>query len=376
MTTACQIAPPFELDFTDDQLDDLDRRLSHARWPPTPDGANARHGLALDVVQELAEQWRSDFDWRERERALNELPHFVATVDGQPIHFLHRRSSRPDATPLMLIHGWPGSFVEFLDVIEPLTDADSDPAFHLVVPTLPGFLFSAPLLEEGWTIRRIAEALGRLMTGLGYERFGVQGGDWGAVIAADMARLLPERIAGVHVNAATAGFVPSGPVTDRPLTAGERARLSRLADFRAEASAFFHLQATRPQTLAYGLNDSPVGLLAWIAEKFLEWSHDPAGIDRERLLMNVALYWLTGTAGSAARIYAEFRRSPPDLSRSEVPTGVAVFAEDFAIRSVAEEHNTIARWSEFDRGGHFAALEEPELLVGDIRAFFAERSTR
>lgn len=212
------------------------------------------------------------------------------------------------------------------------------------------------------------------MRTLGYDEFGVQGGDWGARIAPDVARAAPEQVIGVHVNAATTGFLPTGPLDDQALSDSDRRRLVRLREFRATGSAYFLLQASRPQTLAFALSDSPVGLLAWIGEKFHDWSHDPQRIDRGRLLTNVMLHWLTGTANSAARIYYEHAHAPVELPISGVPTGVAVFAEDLAIRACAEQSNRIVHWSEFDRGGHFAALEEPELLTNDIQTFFTARS--
>jgi pimeloyl-ACP methyl ester carboxylesterase len=365
---------PFRVGFPDEALDDLSRRLEAARWPAVLSASGWTHGAALDYIQELADYWRECFDWRTQELALNALPHFTTTIDGQVIHFLHIRSSHADALPLLLVHGWPGSFVEFLDVIDPLTEPAEGPAFHLVIPSIPGFAFSSPVAEAGWTTPRIARAFVALMGALGYDRFGAQGGDWGARIAPDVGRAAPDRVVGVHVNAATAGFLPTAPVDEREPTGAERDRLARLRHFRISGSAYFQLQATRPQTLAYALADSPVGLLAWIAEKFHEWSHDPERIDRDRLLTNIALHWLTNTADSAARIYFEHARTVGELFCSGVPTGVAVFAEDLALRKSAEQQNNIVHWTEFDRGGHFAALEEPELLVDDVRTFFESRS--
>jgi pimeloyl-ACP methyl ester carboxylesterase len=374
MTTSCQILAPFRVAVPDEALDDLHRRLGAARWPAVLPASGWAHGAALDYVQDLAGYWRKSFDWRAQELALNALPQFTTTIDGQVIHFLHIRSSHADALPLLLVHGWPGSFVEFLDVIDPLTDPAEGPAFHLVIPSIPGFAFSSPVADAGWTTQRIAQAFVTLMGELGYDRFGAQGGDWGARIAPDVGRAAPEQVVGVHVNAATSGFLPTGPVDEHSLTDAERDRLARLRRFRTSGSAYFQLQATRPQTLAYGLADSPVGLLAWIGEKFHDWSHDPERIDRDRLLTNVALHWLTNTANSAARIYFEHARAAGGLSYSDVPTGVAVFADDLALRASAEQHNNIVHWTELDRGGHFAALEEPELLVDDIRTFFKSRS--
>lgn len=375
---------PFRIDIAQRDLDDLRRRLTDARWPAEQPGAEWSRGVPVGYLRELAEYWRTTYDWRAAEAELNAFPQFTTEIDGQRIHFLHVRSARPDATPLLLTHGWPGSVVEFLDVIGPLTDpgahgGDPDDAFHLVIPSLPGYGFSGPVTDAGWNPARIAAAWVELMTRLGYQRFGAQGGDWGAFITPEVGRAGGDRVIGVHVNAATVGFLPFGPVTDADkatMTVAELARLDRLAQFKGEGSGYFRIQATRPQTLAYGLHDSPIGQLAWIVEKFKEWTFPADGlpeaaVDRDRLLTNVMLYWLTGTAGSSAALYYEATHTRSWSSTpSTTPTGVAVFAEDVAIRRYAQGNAHIVHWSEFDRGGHFAAMEAPELLVGDIRAFF------
>jgi pimeloyl-ACP methyl ester carboxylesterase len=289
------------------------------------------------------------------------------------------RSPEPDALPLVLTHGWPGSIVEFLDVIGPLTDpvahgGSAADAFHVVIPSLPGFGFSGPTTETGWHLRRIARAWAELMARLGYDRYAAQGGDFGAIVSPDLGRVDPEHVVGVHVNAATLGFIPMGEVDESELTAVEKARWARQQRFQNEGNGYFQLQATRPQTISYALTDSPVGQLAWIVEKFKEWTHPETdlpevSVDRDRVLTNVMLYWLTGTAGSAARLYYEAMRGEWPY-RTEMPTGVAVFAEDISIRRYAEEANTITHWTDFDTGGHFAAMEAPDLLVGDVREFF------
>lgn len=375
---------PFHIDIAQSDLDDLHRRLADARWPDQQPGAEWSRGVPVEYLRELAEYWRTSYDWRAAEAELNKYPQFVTEIDGQRIHFLHVRSARPDATPLLLTHGWPGSIVEFLDVIGPLTDpgahgGDPADAFHLVIPSLPGYGFSGPVTESGWNATRIAAAWVELMSRLGYERYGAQGGDWGAFITPEVGRAGGDRVLGIHVNAATFGFIPFGPVSDAEkatMTEAELARLDRLALFKSEGSGYFRIQSTRPQTLAYGLHDSPIGQLAWIVEKFKEWTFPADGlpdaaVDRDRLLTNVMLYWLTGTAGSSAALYYEamHTRSWPTTPLT-TPTGVAVFAEDVAIRRYAEGNADIVHWSEFDRGGHFAAMEAPDLLVGDIRAFF------
>ena len=373
---------PFRIDIPQADLDDLRDRLARTRWPAALPGGGWSRGVPVRYLQELAEYWRTSYDWRVHEAALNEYPQFTTVIDGQNIHFLHVRSAEADAMPLVLVHGWPGSIVEFLDVIGPLTDPRSyggDPAdaFHLVIPSIPGFAFSGPTSDPGWDSRRIASAFAELMSRLGYGRYGTQGGDYGAFVAPDLGRVDADHVVGVHVNAATMGFVPWGDVDDATLaefTDVEKARLERLRQFLSEGSGFSQIQATRPQTVGYGLTDSPAGQLAWIVEKFREWTHGgevPEDvIDRDRMLTNVMLYWLTGTATSTANVYYESMHTGNWPTPTTVPTGVAAFAEDVAIRRYAEQGYTIVHWSDFDRGGHFAAMEVPDLLVGDVRTFF------
>ena len=373
---------PFRIEIHQAELDDLNERLARTRFPDEPPDVGWSRGVPLDYLKELAEYWRTSYDWREQEANLNELPQFTTTIDGQRIHFLHVRSPEPDALPLIITHGWPGSFVEFLDIIGPLTNpraygGEAADAFHLVIPSIPGFGFSGPTREAGWTGQRIAAAFAELMRRLGYDRYGAQGGDVGAGVSPDLGREAPDRVVGVHVNAATIGFMPFPPLDEAELaqlTDSEKARVQRIGEFMAEDFGYAQIQSTRPQTLAYGLTDSPVGQLAWIVEKFQEWTHGTErpedAVDRDRLLTNVMLYWLTGTAGSSGRLYYEDAHSGHWPQPSGVPTGVAVFAEDIAIRRYAEQSNTIVYWSEFDRGGHFAAMEAPDLLIGDVRTFF------
>ncbi|MGW3937692.1 epoxide hydrolase family protein [Streptomyces phaeochromogenes] len=376
---------PFRIDIPQAQLDDLHTRLDLTRWPDELPGAGWEYGASLPYLRELADHWRGAYDWRKHEAALNEIPQFATEIDGAQVHFLHVRSPEPDAVPLILTHGWPGSIVEFLGLIGPLSDprahgGDPADAFHLVIPAIPGFGFSGPTKDRGWNVGRTARAWAELMRRLGYERYGAQGGDLGALISPALGRVAPESVIGVHVNAASVGFIPLGPVAEdvqAELTDRERQSLAAIGRFTSDGFGYNVLQSTRPQTLAYGLTDSPVGQLAWIMEKFKEWTHSSAelpedAVDRDTLLTNVMLYWLTGTAGSAARMYYENGHSGDwfPVTRSEVPTAVANFGEDVAIRRWTEETNTVVRWTEFDRGGHFAALEVPELLTGDIREFF------
>ncbi|CAL9347377.1 hypothetical protein SUDANB121_00406 [Nocardiopsis dassonvillei] len=376
---------PFRIDIPRDLIEDLHARLDATRWPAQLPGREWSTGAPTAWLRELADHWRHGYDWREAEAELNAFPQFTTEIDGQNIHFLHVRSPEPDALPLLLTHGWPGSVVEFLDLIGPLTDPRShggDPAhaFHAVIPSLPGFGFSGPVSDTGWNSKRIARAWAELMDRLGYERFGVQGGDLGAAVSPDVARCVPERVVGVHVNGGL-GMPPEEMSEEElaSLTDLERDRIARIGEFMTEQFGYISIQGTRPQTLGYGLNDSPVGQLAWIMEKFREWTHPRTAlpeevIDRDRLLTNVMLYWLTGTATSAAYVgYANEMGWGEVDEDSGVPTGVIVFAHDVGIRRYSEAENTIVRWTDVqDRGGHFAALEEPELLLDDVRAFFAD----
>ncbi|SCL50380.1 epoxide hydrolase family protein [Micromonospora chersina] len=371
----------FRIDIPQTDLDDLRERLTRTRWGGQLPGAAWERGVPVGYLRELAEHWATTYDWRTHEAELNAHPQYVTDIDGQQLHFVHVKAAEPGALPLLLAHGWPGSIVEFLDVIGPLTDprahgGDPADAFDVVIPSLPGFGFSGPLSGPGWDSRRIATAFAELMHRLGYQRYGAQGGDFGAFVAPDLGRVDPQHVVGVHVNAASMGFIPFGELSEAELaelTDAERARVARMKAFLGEGNGYFQIQATRPQTLAYALLDSPVGQLAWIVEKFKEWTHGDLpeeSVDRDRMLTNVMLYWLTGTAGSAANLYYESMHTRNWPTPSEVPTGVAVFAEDIAIRRYAERGHTIVHWSEFDRGGHFAAMEAPDLLVQDMRTFF------
>src|SRR5919202_732641 len=334
---------PFQVSIPQADLDDLQERLARTRWPDELPGAGWSYGVPLEYVKELAAYWRTGYDWRAREAMLNAHPQFTTTIDGQNIHFLHVHSAEPGALPLILTHGWPGSIVEFLDVIGPLTDpradgGDPSDAFHAVIPSIPGFGFSGPTREVGWDTRRIARAWAEIMSRLGYERYGAQGGDTGAIVSPELGRIAADHVVGVHANGLT--VFPSGDTAELgDLTDGERARLARLQQRSQDGLGYAMIQSTRPQTLAYSLADSPAGQLAWIVEKFKEWP-DPApelpeaAVDRDQLLTNVTLYWLTGTAGSSANSYYETAHAGAwgASERSTVPTGVAVFPLDVSIR--------------------------------------------
>jgi len=352
---------PFRIDVPQADLDDLRDRLARTRWPNELAGAGWDYGFPLARLRELAEYWRTGYDWRAHEARLNELAHFTTEIDGQRIHFVHVRSARPDALALILTHGWPGSFLEFLDVIEPLSRD-----FHLVIPSIPGFGFSGPTHERGWDIVRVARAWAELMRRLGYERYGAQGGDFGSGISLALGAVAPERVAGVHVN-----FLPTRPepAAGLELSDSDEARLAKVRQLMASRPPYQALQALTPQTIGYALTDSPVGQLVWIAERFAQWTDPRSPISDDRLLTDVSLYWLTATAASSARLTRETpRRSEP----CPVPVGVAVFPHDITlpVRPLAERRYDIRHWSEFDRGGHFAAMEVPELLADDLRKFF------
>ncbi|MFF5979025.1 epoxide hydrolase family protein [Streptomyces olindensis] len=384
---------PFRLDIPRRDLDDLHDRLDRTRWPDGLPGAGWAYGVPTAYLRELVRYWRHDYDWRAAEARLNEWPQFTTTIDGATVHFAHIRSPEPDATPLMITHGWPGSIVEFLDVVGPLTDpaahgGDPADAFHVVLPSIPGFGLSGPTTDSGWEAGRIADAWAELMRRLGYERFGAQGGDWGAAITRELGRAHPDRVIGVHLNLLPGAHAATEPTQEELDALGPEERERTLAswhrwrDYSRDGTGYAVLQSSRPQTVAYALTDSPVGQLAWIVEKFREWTDSDElpeeAVDRDRLLTNVMLYWLTGTAGSSGRIYYERAHATGRAARpdepSTVPTALALFPAEpqLPLRHRAERTENLVRWTEFDRGGHFAAMEEPDLLVGDVRAFFRQ----
>ena len=368
---------PYRIDIPQGALDDLRDRLGRTRWPDELPGVGWDLGVPLDYLKGLAGYWATTYDWRGQEAALNEFAQFTTVIDDQNVHFLHVRSPEPGALPLLITHGWPGSIAEFIDIIGPLVDpaahgGDPADAFHVIAPSIPGFGFSGPTHETGWNTVRVARAWAELMRRLGYERYGAQGGDTGALVSPELGRIDPEHLAGIHVNNLLT--FPSGQLDN--LSGADQGRLKLMQRWQNEMSGYASIQSTRPQTLAYALTDSPVGQLAWIVEKFKEWTDPAAGlpedaVDRDRLLTDVSIYWLTATAGSSARLYYEGAKSWGQANEpSAVPTGVAVFPMDITIRSIAESQHNIVHWTEFDRGGHFAAMEAPDLLVADIREFF------
>lgn len=356
---------PFRIDIARTELDDLAERLTSTRWPDELPGVGDEYGVRLDRIKSLAARWRDGYDWREHEARLNSLPQYTTEIDGQRVHFVHVRSSKPSALALILTHGWPGSIVEFLDVIEPLSRD-----FHVVVPSIPGFGFSGPTSERGWNTVRVARTWAELMRRLGYSRYGAQGGDWGSPISLQLGALDAEHVVGVHVN-----YLPTPPTPEgiEQLSESDRERVARLQDYLADQPGQRLINTSAPQTVSFALTDSPAGLLAWMVDRFDDWAAPTSAISDDRILTNVTIYWLTRTAASSARLYLESRVHVARLPPTDTPVGVAVFAGDItlSVRALAERRYRIVHWSEFDRGGHFAAMEVPDLFIRDVRAFFS-----
>jgi pimeloyl-ACP methyl ester carboxylesterase len=346
---------PFRIDIPAQSLTDLAERLARIRWPVLPEEGDWGYGVSLDRVKELVAYWQDGFDWYAQQERLNRFAQFTTVIDDQQIHLLHVRSPEPGAFPLLLTHGWPGSFAEFAEAIGPLTDprrhgGNPADAFDVVVPSLPGFGFSSPLAQTGWDLDRIARA-------------------WAEP---QLARTDPAHVVGVHVNALAT--LPMGePGETEGLDSDDLVAVEGLRRWNTERSGYAQILSTRPQTLAFALDDSPVGLLVWHLEWFDDYGEHPAAIDADAILTQVSLYWHTRTGGSAGRIYKEAAASWGQAEgRSEIPTAVAVFPGDSTVRTFAERDHKVVRWTRFDRGGHFAALQAPDLLVDDVRAFFRD----
>jgi len=389
MTDSTVAIAPFRVAIEEQDLDDLRARLAHARWPATDRPESGwRRGVPQAYLQRLVEYWRTDFDWRAQEAQLNALPQYMTTIDGQTVHFAHVRSPEPNALPLLVSHGYPSSIAEFLQIVGPLTDprahgGDPADAFHLVVPSLPGFGFSTPVREAGWESARTARAWVELMRRLGYERYGAHGGDIGAGVSESVAGLVPERIVALHVNTDVGGIALFlGGVGDTTgLSDAEQQRAEHLREYAAEGRGYLEIQRTRPQTLAYALNDSPVGQLAWIVEKFKEWTNDAAAVpedavDLDQLLTNVSLYWFTGSGASAAHFIYEamhaerdWGAAPPPIDRAFAVFGANEVDSALAQR-VLDPQKQSTRWTAYPQGGHFPAMEVPHLLVEELRSFF------
>jgi pimeloyl-ACP methyl ester carboxylesterase len=375
---------PSPIAVPDADLDDLGQRLARTRWPERETVDDWSQGIPLSYVQELCAYWADRYDWRRVEAELNHFGQLRFVTDvGAPdtlgIQVLHAPSPHRDALPLVLTHGWPGSVVEFLDVIEPLRDPTStggDPAdaFHVVCPTMPGYGFSDKPTRAGWNVERIAEAWTELMTALGYDRFGAQGGDWGAAVTTALGAHHADRVVGIHLN-----MVPgAGPGPDRDdLTEQEQASLARLDDHRRWGTGYSTQQSTRPQTVGYGLVDSPAAQAAWVVEKFWAWTdnrgHPEDAVSRDRLLDNVMHYWLPGAAASSGRLYWESLATFGVTTTIDLPSGMSIFPKEIFApsRRWAERRFTdIRHWGELDAGGHFAAFERPTVFIDEVRAFF------
>lgn len=357
-------------------LDDLRAKLALTRFNDQPNTAGWRYGFDETYLRELCDYWRDDFDWRGVERILSRFDHWSLKVDGEELHFIHQRSDSPDALPLLVLHGWPSSVFEFHKVIEPLVDGSDSLGFHVVCPSLPGFAWSGPTRSVGWDVRRMAEAMAQLMSRLGYRRFAVQGSDWGAIIGTELSLEHPERVIGLHLNM----VLVREPESGSPLCGSALARMREERKWLRTEMAYDHLQSTKPDVLAPALHDSPAGLAAWMVDKFRSWSDCDGSVEssftKDELLAAVTTVWVTGTIASSMRLYFDYDQMSPrfgyDGRRVEVPTACAMFPAELyhPPRSWVEARYNLRRWTQMSMGGHFPALEEPELLVGDLRQFF------
>ncbi|MEO6700627.1 MAG: epoxide hydrolase family protein [Jatrophihabitantaceae bacterium] len=363
---------PFRIEIAESALIELRERLARARWADELPGADWDYGIALQYLKELHSYWLDGYDWRKHEAVLNSYPQFRTTIDGQQVHFLHVRSPRPDAVPLIISHGWPGSFADFLDLIEPLTNPDpatGAPAFDLVIPSLPGYAFSGPTTEPGWDPRRIGRAWAELMQRLGYHRYGVAGNDAGSLVSVALASEFGDRVLGMHVTQLWSGPIGEpGELDD--LTAADQQALDVRNWFIDNLGAYNALHSQQPQTLAHALADSPIGLLAWYCQIFRD------EVNADFILTNVMLTWLTGTVAANLRLYYEIRQAElrgERIEPTEVPVGLAQFGNDYiSMRRFAErDHHNIVSWNGYEQPGHYAAHQSPDLLIADLRGFFA-----
>ena len=371
---------PFKIQISDDQLNDLKQRLTMTRWPEQETPKDWSQGIPLSYTKELADYWQSQYDWRVRERRLNEFPQFITRIDGLDIHFIHLRSPHPEAKPLIITHGWPGSIIEFLNVLRPLTDptldgGNSADAFHIVAPSLPGFGFSGKPTQPGWGVEKIADTWGALMRRLGYAEYFAQGGDWGSMITMAVATRDTDACQGIHINMPLAD-VSKIDMTD--LTELEQSALGSMQHYQEWDSGYSKQQSTRPQTLGYALVDSPVGQLAWIMEKFFAWTdchgHPENALDKDQLLDNVMLYWLPANGASSARIYWESfgNRTTEEIN---IPVGCSIFPKEIfrlSRRWAETRFKNLVHWNLLDKGGHFAAFEQPEIFINEVRACFRQ----
>lgn len=377
-------AEAFAIHVPDETLADLTHRLDNTRWPDELEGAGWEYGVNLAYMRSLAEYWRNNYDWRHQEALLNRLPQYRIALDGLYIHFVHVRGKGPAPLPLIITHGWPGSFIEMIKLIPLLADPAAhggkpEDAFDVVVPSLPGYGFSDRPSNRGKDQSKIADLWARLMQELGYKRFGAQGGDWGSAVSVALGLNHADRLIGIHLNYIAGRFLLGGNLNQPPHDETAAAYLEQLRAWFDAEGGYSHEQGTKPQTLSYGLNDSPIGLAAWIIEKFQTWSDCGGNVEsifsRDELLTNVMIYWVTETFHSSARLYYESRQRPLSLSQDNYvkpPVAFAAFPGEIPLppRQLAERGLNIVRWTEMPRGGHFAAMEQPELLANDLRDFF------
>lgn len=377
---------PFQVGVPQAELDDLRNRLANTRLPDQIPGTSWEYGTERGYLEELLTYWMNEFDWRAQEARINAFDQFTTEIDDVNMHFIHQRSANPDAIPLMIVHGWPGSISEFLDIIPPLVDpaahgGEIEDAFHVIAPSLPGFGFSGIPEARGYNPERIALMLAALMERLGYESYAIAGGDWGAIINRHLANHYPERLIGLHSNMILAA-PPEDEEQRNRATPEELALTGARAAYMQNETGYQAIQGTKPQTLGYGLADSPAGVAAWIVEKFHGWTDMPQGpegdlddhFSKDDLLTNISIYWFTGTITSSTRIYYENRNTPAEkpIEYIDVPTGAAIFPAEIymAPRAWAEAAYDLRHWTVMPRGGHFAALEQPELYLNDLREFF------
>ena len=381
---------PFSIDVPAEVICDLRRRLRDTRWPDETDAEPWRYGPPVAYMQRFVDYWLNHFDWRKKEAALNQLPQYTTEIDGLEVHFLYQEGVGRNPMPLVLTHGWPGSFLEMVRILPLLTDpvaygGREEDAFTVVVPSIPGYGFSSRPTSPDMNYAVVADMWATLMERLGHTRFGAQGGDWGSWVGASLALQHPERLVGLHLNYLSTRFRPGISPSDPPLAASEQVYLDRISRWSEAEGAYIAIQATKPQTLAYGLTDSPVGLAAWLLEKFKSWSdcetEPEQAIPMDDLITNIMIYWITGTAHSAARFYAGSRERPFHLAAGQKilpPCGVVTLPRELPMppRNWAERAFNIVHWTELPKGGHFAALEQPELLAKDIREFFQPLRTQ
>ena len=368
----------FQLEVTDAVLDDLKKRLSMTRWPNKETPEDWSQGIPLGYMKELCDYWQHEYDWRAREERLNRFPQFITEIDGVDIHFIHLPSVHENARPLIITHGWPGSVVEFHKVIEPLADptahgGNTEDAFHVVVPSLPGYGFSGKPEVTGWGIEKIADVWGELMARLGYDHYFAQGGDWGAMVTTHIGLQDKEHCDAIHLNMPV--VIPD-PNTMAELTPSEQASLMSMKFYQDWDSGYSKQQSTRPQTVGYGLVDSPSGQAAWIIEKFYQWTdcngHPENAISRDELLDNVMMYWLSKSAASSARLYWESFKNPPQ-DEVDIPTGCSIFPKEIvrpSERWIRKRFTNLKYYNELEKGGHFAAFEQPEIFLQEIRTYF------